>query len=267
MTDNAVRQRHKKDYDAPNHSSDWSQSLTASPSWFPGLVAEVYLAFLFWSQSTDMIPTIFFSPMSIVEPTEYGVEFYYAVTYASPILLVSSRVRELILSEPTWVYLGTLIGIPSFTARSFHIRSLMLMFGVGWGTLVQFSQIWIPQRRERVVSCLLIGLVILISTRFMFSTLYIVWMSRTLNNISFALGIIAANVLGSDPEIISMVTFLSVSTPVLLFPCPLVLSTTHTFFRVRRMNSRCYMLRQTIHGNQRVQLGLETFVLVLVLDV
>eukprot|EP01126_Amoeba_proteus_P036592 TRINITY_DN3736_c0_g1_i20.p1 TRINITY_DN3736_c0_g1~~TRINITY_DN3736_c0_g1_i20.p1 ORF type:complete len:636 (+),score=110.02 TRINITY_DN3736_c0_g1_i20:266-2173(+) len=151
-----------------------------------------------------MIPTIFFSPMSIVEPTEYGVEFYYAVTYASPILLVSSRVRELILSEPTWVYLGTLIGIPSFTARSFHIRSLMLMFGVGWGTLVQFSQIWIPQRRERVVSCLLIGLVILISTRFMFSTLYIVWMSRTLNNISFALGIIAANVLGSDPEIISM---------------------------------------------------------------
>jgi hypothetical protein len=164
--------------------------------------------------STELIPTIFFGPMSILQATEGGEEFYYAIAYASPLFLLIPKVRETLLTETTWIYLTTLSGIPSYSANSYHMRSLLLMTGCGFGKciffllvshelgiLVHFSQLWRPLRRERVTLCLLMGLFVLISSRFMFSTLYVVWMSRTLNWLFFTLGIVACNVLGTDPEL------------------------------------------------------------------
>lgn len=155
--------------------------------------------------------------MSILQATEGGEEFYYAAAYLSPLLLLIPKSREVLLTETTWMYLATLAGIPSYSAGSYHVRSVMIMLGVGFGmyssfypastfsslhlgVLVHFSQFWRPQRRERTTTCLLYGLFLLVSTRFMFSTLYVVWISRTLNWIFFILGVIAANILGSDPE-------------------------------------------------------------------
>lgn len=80
--------------------------------------------------------------MSILAATEGGEEWFYAAAYASPFLLLVPKVREAMVTETTWVYLATLAGIPSYSAGSYHVRSVMIMLGVAFGmtTLWEFVE-------------------------------------------------------------------------------------------------------------------------------
>lgn len=68
-------------------------------------------------------------------------------------------------------------------------------------------QWWIPKRRQRAVYCQILGLFVLVSFRFMFTTLTPIWFNMVTTWGSFGLGIVAAGLLSNDPEFLCIVCF------------------------------------------------------------
>lgn len=52
--------------------SDVMQGPPHNQYWLPGFFAEIYLCFLFWCQMIDLMPTIWFQPMSQLTASETG---------------------------------------------------------------------------------------------------------------------------------------------------------------------------------------------------
>lgn len=189
---------------------------------FPGLLFEVFLDYLWWCSFCEFLPTVWFGPLSIVAPTQYGEEFWYAAGLFSPIFLLSSRVRKWVIEETSWTYALTLCGIPSYACNVFRTRTILVTLGVAFGMRLHTNLCAIefissglivhpahfflgPKRRYRAVWCHLLALFTLVSTRFMFTTLFPIWASLRTTWFTFILGLICAGFLSHDPDFTSLV--------------------------------------------------------------
>lgn len=183
---------------------DIFQSPPSGQYWLPGLFAEIFLNFLFWCQIVDLIPTVWFQPMSQLTQSESGEEYSYVIGYFGCLFLSIGRYRRFIIEEPSFAYTLTILGVLSYATNSLFFRTVLLTFSLCVGTGLYFMQFWVPRRRARAAWCLISGLFMFVSLRYMFSTLTPIWLSMGTTWGTFFVGVLAAGLLSNDPEFLCL---------------------------------------------------------------
>jgi endonuclease/exonuclease/phosphatase family metal-dependent hydrolase len=170
-----------------------------STYWWPGFLAEICLAYIFWSTFVEFPATVWFYPLVKMGIT--GKEIIVFV-YMSPILLSSHKIRNFILNHQALAYVITLTGMLAYLAVDVDVRAGILALGMIWSLTTFFGTWWSnPSRRRRSVYALLLGLLILVSLRFWFSTINPIFYIGEVNIAVFVMGLIACFVLSKDPLI------------------------------------------------------------------
>ncbi|MFX1250006.1 MAG: endonuclease/exonuclease/phosphatase family protein [Promethearchaeota archaeon] len=146
-----------------------------SSFWNIGLIAHLWLGYIFWSLLSELVASVYFLNLAVVSLNE---SILILLVIFSPILLGLTIIREKVFNNLALVYSSSIIGILAYLLPSSSLRALLI--GIGFaGCFIALASEWLfsDERQGRSLWGLLLGLILFLVLRYAFFSRNPLWLA------------------------------------------------------------------------------------------